>query len=169
VSLVYTLHLIRSLIGYPFQGLRELLEISWKNGSMTQPLAGPRLVSCSCQTEEAELRPAVVTTVIPEASTFAAASSSSACSSSSQVPSSSSVDASTSFPDDPSSPARPLARTSALSPDHYRGAGGRPRSSALWQDDCNDDVMMDDLGTNTSEDSDEEVTFNTIKRSAARI
>ena len=34
------------------QGLREMLEISHRNGSYSNPLVGPRLVSTSCQTEE---------------------------------------------------------------------------------------------------------------------
>lgn len=34
------------------KGLREMLEISHRNGSYSNPLVGPRLVSTSCQTEE---------------------------------------------------------------------------------------------------------------------
>jgi len=34
------------------KGLREMLEISHRNGSYSNPLVGPRLVSAACQTEE---------------------------------------------------------------------------------------------------------------------
>ena len=39
------------------QGLREMLEISNKNGSYSNPCVGPRLVSTGCQTEVAEAPP----------------------------------------------------------------------------------------------------------------
>ena len=38
------------------QGLREMLEISHRNGSYSNPLLGPRLVSASCQTEAEQLQ-----------------------------------------------------------------------------------------------------------------
>ena len=44
-----------------FQGLREMLEISHRNGSYSNPLLGPRLVSTSCQTDETSTQPDILT------------------------------------------------------------------------------------------------------------
>jgi len=158
-----------------FQGLRDLLEISKRNGSLAHPIVGPKLVSRSCQTDPPVEETAGIATASPPRLPLAMDASTSAHSSSS-----------------PSvAPQAALSSTSALSPDHSGhngGAGNRPRSSASsyasstssdpslasptnsvvmaqsWQDDRDDVLDAGHTGGAASEDSDEEITFNTIKR-----
>ena len=43
---------VRNDFSFPMQGLRDMLEISRKSGSLSNPLVGPKKVSRGCQTDD---------------------------------------------------------------------------------------------------------------------
>lgn len=127
------------------RGLREMLEISYRNGSYADPLVGPRLVSTSCQTEE------VSTASVP--ASHAPSSSQWECASGGG-----SNGSSASNPKSTSSPSRHLENTMNGAPDEATVSGGvRPLSSASEESEETSSISEDD-----------EITFNTIKRQTVK-
>jgi len=167
---------IRSRLVTENKGLRDMLEISRKSGSLSNPLVGPKKVSRGCQTDDPPEEP-----VLPSAASNPGDLSSSAIledSGSSRVNNNGSRN-------NESSPS-PVVKTTALTPDQMRplsassSASSNPTSPTP---SINSVISVSPVGrtsTNGSKstsvqrsssvDSDEddsedsEITFNTIKR-----
>ena len=134
------------------QGLREMLEISHRNGSYSDPLIGPKMVTRGCQTE-------------PSNASSSTATTSSTLSSSTPInndKSSTSSKTSVGF----SSGGRPL--------DDSNGGGGRPLSSLNGNSttSCENLRPLSSASEESEETSsisdDDEIIFNTIKRQAKK-
>jgi len=151
------------------KGLREMLEISHRNGSYSNPLLGPRLVSTSCQTDETSTQPDILTQEDDDYSAFnpiLAVSPTSAASLSTASPTYSTSPRA-------SSGASSVIMNGAIQDDtNDGGTGTNDGSTGDGGGTSNDDTSPQRPLSSASEESedtssfseDDEISFNTIKR-----